>query len=52
MHTQLPIDFRVTLVAKHPERLAQIRSLLVDSGLGMDSDITLFIEAWADTAPI
>ena len=50
MHTQLPIDFRVTLVAKHPERLAQIRSLLVDSGLGMDSDITLFIEAWADTA--
>ena len=39
MHTQLPIDFRVTLVAKHPERLAQIRSLLVDSGLGMDSDI-------------
>ena len=51
MHTQLPIDFRVTLVAKHPERLAQIRSLLVDSGLGMDSDITLFVEAWADTAP-
>ncbi|MFU0884071.1 [citrate (pro-3S)-lyase] ligase [Kluyvera cryocrescens] len=50
MHTQLPIDFRVTLVAKHPERLAQIRSLLVDSGLGMDSDITLFVEAWADTA--
>ena len=40
-----PIDFRHTLVAKHPERLSQIRYLLADSGLGTDNDITLFVEA-------
>jgi hypothetical protein len=44
-----PIDFRHTLVAKHPERLSQIRYLLADSGLGLDNDITLFVEAWAGT---
>ncbi len=46
MDTQ-PIDFRQTLVAKHPERLSQIRYLLADSGLGLDNDITLFVEAWS-----
>ncbi len=46
MHSQ-PIDFRHTLVAKHPERLSQIRYLLADSGLGLDNDITLFVEAWS-----
>jgi [citrate (pro-3S)-lyase] ligase len=44
-----PIDFRHTLVAKHPERLSQIRYLLADSGLGLDNDITLFVEAWSGT---
>lgn len=42
-----PIYFRHTLVAKHPERLSQIRYLLADSGLGLDNDITLFVEAWS-----
>ncbi len=42
-----PIDFRHTLVAKHPERLSQIRYLLAGSGLGLDNDITLFVEAWS-----
>lgn len=42
-----PIDFRHTVVAKHPERLSQIRYLLADSGLGTDNDITLFVEAWS-----
>ncbi|MVW46445.1 [citrate (pro-3S)-lyase] ligase, partial [Enterobacteriaceae bacterium TzEc013] len=42
-----PIDFRHTVVAKHPERLSQIRYLLADSGLGLDNDITLFVEAWS-----
>jgi hypothetical protein len=46
MHSQ-PIDFRHTEVAKHPERLSQIRYLLADSGLGLDNDITLFVEAWS-----
>ena len=46
MHSQ-PIDFRHTLVAKHPERLSQIRYLLADSGLGLDNDITLLVEAWS-----
>ena len=41
MHSQL-IDFRHTLVAKHPERLSQIRYLLADSGLGLDNDFSLF----------
>lgn len=49
MHTQPPIDFRVTQVAYHPQRLQPIRTLLVDSGLGLDSDITLFVEAWCGT---
>ncbi|WP_449548619.1 [citrate (pro-3S)-lyase] ligase [Lelliottia amnigena] len=43
------IDFRLTDVAKHPERLSQIRYLLADSGLGLDNDITLFVEAWSGT---
>ena len=34
-------------MAKHPERLSQIRYLLADSGLGLDNDITLFVEAWS-----
>lgn len=45
MNSQPTIDFRHTLVAKHPERLSQIRYLLADSGLGLDNDITLFVEA-------
>ena len=45
--TGYAIDFRHTLVAKHPERLSQIRYLLADSGLGLDNDITLFVEAWS-----
>lgn len=48
MQSQPAIDFRVTEVAKHPARLIQIRQLLADSGLGMDADITLFVEAWSD----
>ena len=47
MHGQIPVDFRLTWVAKQPERLEMIRSLLADSGLGLDGDITLFVEAWA-----
>jgi [citrate (pro-3S)-lyase] ligase len=42
------IDFRITEVLKHPERMSQIRYLLADSGLGMDSDITWVVEAWKD----
>ncbi|BBQ82253.1 TPA: [citrate (pro-3S)-lyase] ligase [Kluyvera ascorbata] len=49
MYTQPTLDFRVSMVAKHPERLSPIRALLVDSGLGLDSDITLFVEAWDGT---
>jgi len=40
------IDFRVAEVSTNPQRLATIRTLLADSGLGMDSDITTFVEAW------
>ncbi len=47
MDSQPAIDFRFTEVAQHPERLSQIRYLLTDSGLGMDNDITLFVEAWS-----
>jgi [citrate (pro-3S)-lyase] ligase len=47
MQSQPTIDFRLTDVAKHPERLSQIRYLLADSGLGLDNDITLFVEAWS-----
>lgn len=49
MQAQLPIDFRITDVGKHPERIGQIKHLLGDSGLGMDGDITFFVEAWAGT---
>ena len=45
MDSQPAIDFRFTEVAQHPERLSRIRYLLTDSGLGMDNDITLFVEA-------
>ncbi|MBD0902200.1 [citrate (pro-3S)-lyase] ligase [Klebsiella grimontii] len=45
MHTQPTIDFRLTEVAEHPERLSRIRGLLADSGLGLDNDIILFVEA-------
>lgn len=47
MDSQATIDFRLTEVVKHPERLSQIRYLLADSGLGLDNDITLFVEAWS-----
>lgn len=47
MDSQPAIDFRFTEVAQHPERLSRIRYLLTDSGLGMDNDITLFVEAWS-----
>ncbi|WP_449557007.1 [citrate (pro-3S)-lyase] ligase [Huaxiibacter chinensis] len=47
MYRELTLDFRLTVVSKHPERLSQIRYLLADSGLGLDNDITLFVEAWS-----
>lgn len=46
MQAPLSIDFRVTEVNGNPKRLATIRTLLTDSGLGLDSDITTFVEAW------
>ncbi|MCX8957877.1 [citrate (pro-3S)-lyase] ligase [Erwinia psidii] len=46
MYTQTGIDFRLTDVAKHPERVEKIRTFLADSDLGLDRDITLFVEAW------
>ena len=49
MDTQPNIDFRLTEVAIHPERLSQISHLLAGSGLGLDNDITLFVEAWSGT---
>ncbi len=49
MQAQLPIDFRVADVASGSQRFMQIRSLLADSGLGLDSDITTFVEAWSGT---
>nr|WP_318383988.1 [citrate (pro-3S)-lyase] ligase [uncultured Enterobacter sp.] len=49
MQAQSPIDFSVADVGKHPERIAQIRHLLGDSGLGMDGDITFFVEARVGT---
>lgn len=48
MQSQPTLDFRLTDVARHPARLMQIRQLLADSGLGMDADIRLFVEAWSD----
>lgn len=47
MQARPPIDFRVAEVNGNAQRVATIRSLLADSGLGMDSDITTFVEAWA-----
>ena len=48
MTTQPAIDFRVSEVLKHPQRMGQVRYLLADSGLGMDSDISLVVEALVD----
>ncbi|MBJ3815856.1 [citrate (pro-3S)-lyase] ligase [Shimwellia pseudoproteus] len=42
------IDFRLTRVASQPARLAAIRYLLADNGLGIDNDIVCFVEAWRD----
>ena len=47
MHTRPSIDFRIAEVSGNTPRLERIRSLLADSGLGMDSDITTFVEAWS-----
>lgn len=47
MHSQSMIDFQLTEVARHPQRLTPIRQLLADSGLGLDNDVTLFVEAWS-----
>lgn len=46
MQAPTTIDFRVAEVSTNPQRQAAIRMLLADSGLGMDSDITTFVEAW------
>lgn len=48
MTAQPAIDFRVSEVLKHPQRMSQVRYLLADSGLGMDSDISLVVEALVD----
>ncbi len=45
MQARPPIDFRVAEVNGNTQRLASIRTLLADSGLGMDHDITTFVEA-------
>lgn len=47
MQARPPIDFRIAEVNGNRQRLAAIRTLLADSGLGMDSDISTFVEAWA-----
>lgn len=47
MQARPPIDFRVAEVNGNAQRLATVRTLLTDSGLGMDSDITTFVEAWS-----
>lgn len=47
MQAQLPIDFRVADVTCGSPRVSQIRNLLADSGLGLDHDITTFVEAWS-----
>ena len=49
MYRQTTLDFRLTVVSKHPERLVPIRCLLADSGLALDNDVTLFVEAWSGT---
>lgn len=48
MAAQPVIDFRVSEVLKHPQRMSQVRYLLADSGLGMDSDIHMVVEALVD----
>ena len=47
MQAQPPIDFRIADVTSGAQRFTQIRNLLADSGLGMDNDITTFVEAWS-----
>ncbi|MHA6312972.1 [citrate (pro-3S)-lyase] ligase [Pantoea sp. S-LA4] len=47
MFRQPILDFHLTVVSTHPERLRQIRCLLADSGLELDNDVTLFVEAWS-----
>ncbi|MGK3142475.1 [citrate (pro-3S)-lyase] ligase [Pantoea sp. C2G6] len=49
MDRQPTPDFRLTMVAKHPERLTAICRLLAESGLELDQDVTLFVEAWCGT---
>jgi [citrate (pro-3S)-lyase] ligase len=49
MYRQPTLDFHLTVVSKHPERLMPIRCLLADSGLALDNDVTLFVEAWSGT---
>lgn len=40
------LSFRQTDAIQHPERLIAVRQLLADNHLGLDDDITLFVEAW------
>ena len=47
MQAQPPVDFRIADVTSGAQRFTQIRNLLADSGLGMDNDITTFVEAWS-----
>lgn len=47
MQAQPPIDFRIADITSGAQRFTQIRNLLADSGLGMDNDITTFVEAWS-----
>ncbi|WP_039055367.1 [citrate (pro-3S)-lyase] ligase [Enterobacter sp. Bisph1] len=47
MQARPSIDFRIAEVNGTTQRLTAIRTLLADSGLGMDSDITTFVEAWS-----
>ena len=39
------IDFRLTDVAKQPERLERLRGLVADNGLGLDAGLPLFVKA-------
>ncbi|ERK05327.1 MAG: [citrate (pro-3S)-lyase] ligase [Pantoea sp.] len=48
MQPRPPIDFRIAEVSGNTRRRETIRALLADSGLGMDSDITTFVEAWSN----
>ena len=48
MAEQAVVDCRVSEILKHAQRMCQVRYLLADSGLGMDSDISLVVEALAD----